>query len=384
MHVVQVIDELRTSGGAERLQWSFAEAVQDLDIDLTVMTLHENDPRCVSELEALGVRVVCFPAARFLSLRRAFQFSRFLRNNHFDVAHVHLVRSTVLGCLAARAAGVPTVATIHNTRRRADMSSLLLAAEAWVLRHLTDRVVAVGWETARVHQPRIGGASIEIIPNAVGEPDPIGREERAAIRAGLGVPDDATLLISVGRLNPQKAFPDLLQAFGSVLAAHPDARLCIAGMGRERDELEREVASRGLSERVRFLGLRRDVPKLLAASDIYVSAAHWEGLPVATLEAMAAGLPVVATRVGDVPRVVAPGTGTLVEPGDPDALAAALVALLDDPALRRRQGEAARLHVQKHFGRDVWAADLIELYRALSSKHAGAEPAVSEEPRCVS
>jgi len=384
MRVVQIIDELRPSGGAERLQRIFAEAVQGEDVDVTVMTLHENDPESVAELEALGVEVVRFPATRFLSPRRAFHFASHLRRNRFDVVHVHLVRSTVLGCLAARMAGIPTVATIHNTRRRIGMSSLLLTAEKWVLRHLTDRVVAVGWETARVHRPRLGGTPIEVIPNAVGDSPPITSAERAAVRAEIDVPEDATLLIAVGRLHPQKAFPDLLHAFASTASAHPNAYLCIAGEGRMRGELDRLVASLGIADRVRVLGLRRDVDRLLAAADVYVSSAHWEGMPVATLEAMAAGLPVVGTRVGDVARIVAAGTGTLVAPREPDALARALAPLLTDPLLRRRQGEAARAHVRAHFGRDAWAARWLELYRELVVARPVRGSAASEEQRCAS
>lgn len=384
MRVVQIIDELRPSGGAERLQRIFAEAVQGEDVDVTVMTLHENDPESAAELEALGVEVVRFPASRFLSPRRAFRFARHLRSHRFDVVHVHLVRATVLGCLAARMAGIPTVATIHNTRRRIGMSSLLLTAEKWVLRHLTDRVVAVGWETARVHRSRIGGTPIEVIPNAVGESAPIGAAERAAVRAELGVPEEATLLIAVGRLHPQKAFPDLLRAFAMTAAAHPDAHLCIAGEGRMRGEIDRLVASLGLADRVRILGLRRDVPRLLAAADIYVSSAHWEGMPVATLEAMAAGLPIVATRVGDVARIVTEATGILVAPGDPGAIADALSPLLSDPQRRRCQGEAARAHVRAHFGRDAWAARWLALYRELVDARPAATSAASEEPRCAS
>jgi glycosyltransferase involved in cell wall biosynthesis len=380
---VQIIDQLRPVGGAERLQTTFAEAVRDEDVELTVVTLHDNDPASVRELEDLGARVVDFASPRFLSPGRARALSRFLRSGRFDVVHTHLVRSTILGCLVGRSAGIPTVATLHNVRRRVQKWGLLLAVESAVLRRATDRVVAVGWETARVHGARIG-RDIEVIPNAVGELAPLSAAERAAVRLELGVPEDAPLALSVGRLHPQKGFPDLLRAFERVVAVQPDAHLRIAGIGRQRSELSRQIRSSALADRVELLGLRRDVPRLLGAADVYVSAALWEGLPVAILEAMAAGLPVVATRVGDVPRVVGPGMGALVEAGDAEGLADASIALLTDPALRRRQGTAARAHVRACFGREAWAARWLSLYRDLVGPQAAMPAGTAEEPRCAS
>jgi glycosyltransferase involved in cell wall biosynthesis len=380
---VQIIDQLRPSGGAERLQAIFAEAVRGEDVELTVLTLHDNDPASVRELEALGARVVRFPSPRFLSPRRAWSLVRFLRAGRFDVVHTHLVRSTILGCVAARLAGIPSVASIHNTRRRKRKWGLLLEIEARVLQRITDRVLAVGWETARVHGLRLG-RPVEVIPNAVGRFTPPGEADRAAVRAALDVPPDAPLVLSVGRLHPQKGFPDLLSAFARVLEVHPDARLRIAGSGQLRGALEREIEGRGLTERVALLGLRRDVPRLLGAADVYASAAHWEGLPVATLEAMAAGLPVVATRVGDVPRAVAATAGVLVEPGDVEGLSAALVDLVGDPARRRRLGEAARAHVNAHFGREAWAQRLLAVYRDLAGAGVDLRAPEPETRRCAS
>lgn len=385
MRVVQIIDELRPSGGAERLQVSFAEAVRDSDVELTIVTLHKNDVASARELEALGARVVPFAASRFRSLRRAVLLVRFLRSGDFDVVHTHLVRSTILGCLAAWMAGIPSVATLHNTRRRVGMWGVLLLLEAWVLRHVTDKIVGVGWETARVHQRRVGERQIEVVPNAVGEPAQVDPSERDAVREELGIPREAPLVLAVGRLNKQKGFADLLRMFERVVATHANAYLVIAGNGSLHRELARRIAKSGLASRVQLLGLRRDIPRLLAAADVYVSAALWEGLPVAILEAMAAGLPVVATRVGDVARVVGPGMGTLVEPGDPEALFEALQPLLDDRALCRAQGEVGRAHVRQEFGQDAWAARLLGLYRDLGAPDACPDPAPStEEHRCAS
>jgi glycosyltransferase involved in cell wall biosynthesis len=365
MRVAQIIDGLRPAGGAERLQRSFAEAVRGQDIELTVVTLHQDDIEAERELEALGAKVVNFTARRFASARRALALQRFLKEERFDVLHAHLVRSTILGSLAARTVGMPMVATIHNTQRSNRLPRALDRAEAFALRHLTDRVIAVGWETARVHGGRLGGRAIEVIPNAVPLCEPLCPAERRKLRCELGVAGSTPLLVTVGRLHPQKAFPDLLRALVLLRDRGVEFQLRIAGAGRLEAELRREIKQLGLDGQVALLGLRRDVPRLLGASDVYVSSSSWEGLPVATLEAMAAGLPVVATAVGDVPQLVTADTGELVAPGDPDGLASSILRLIEDPGLRARQGAAARRRVAEHFGSDAWAHRILDLYREL-------------------
>jgi len=365
MRVAQMIDELRLAGGAEALQETFAEAVQHHDIDLTIMTLHDNEADSVRHFESLGVRVVSMHARRFSSPSRAARVVRFLREERFDLVHTHLIRSTIIGTGAARLVGTPTVATLHNTRRNVRLHPGLDFMDTWALRHWTDRVIAVGWETAVANEGRLRGRHIDIIPNAVAACPDLAQGERAAVRAELGVPEDAPLVIAVGRLNPQKAFPDLFEAFSILRDRGSNAQLRIAGRGRFEAELRGDIEKRKLGGHVQLLGLRRDVSRLLAASDVYVSSSIWEGLPVATLEAMAAGLPVVATRVGDVPRIVTAETGSLVEPGRPAELAEALQRVLDDAELRAQQSRAARRRVEEDFLSEAWANKILSLYREL-------------------
>ncbi len=386
MRVLQMIDEMRLGGGAEQLQCSLAAAVRGSGVELVVLTLHENEARAEAELRALGATVVSLPSRRFASPTRAVRLARFVRSGDFDVIHTHLVRSTILGALVGRAAGIPVVTTLHNTRPSIRLPRVLRALETLVLRSVVDRVVAVGWETAAANRPRLGATPVEVIPNAVAEIPALAATERDAARKELGVEPDEVLAMAVGRLHPQKAYGDLLAAFERV-CRNRRARLCIVGRGGEREAIEAEVARLGLGERVTLLGLRRDVPRLLGASDLYVSASAWEGLPVATLEAMAAGLPVVATSVGDVPRVLDADAGTLVPAGRPEELALALDRVLGDPALRARHGKAARRRVREHFGADAWSARLLALYRRLCHRDRAAQPsarAATEEDSCES
>jgi len=366
MRVAQIIDGLRQAGGAERLQQTLARALAPHGVEVTIVTIGDDEPEAVREMEALGVRVVRFPARRFASLARAVRLRRFFAAERFDVVHAHLVRSTVLGAAAAKSVGTPVVATIHNSKRNPKLSRALLALEVGALRHWVDRVIAVGWETATAHQERLRGVEIEVLPNAVPTPLPLAEDERRKRRDELGVDDDTCLCIGVGRLARAKNFMMLIEAFAELGRIAPTARLCIVGEGSRRPNLEQRIEELGLHGRVSLLGLRLDVEALLASSDVFVSASDYEGLPLATLEAMQAGLPVVATRVGDVPHVVTPETGRLVEKGDREGLVRELAALVEDEDLRRELGDAGRRRAEANFGTARWAERHLEIYRSLA------------------
>jgi glycosyltransferase involved in cell wall biosynthesis len=202
---------------------------------------------------------------------------------------------------------------------------------------------------------------------------------RDAIRAELGVePADPTVL-TIGSLTAQKAQPDLLEAFASGSVARPRARLLIAGDGPRRAELEARAAALGLGSRARFLGARLDAADLLVACDVFALSSTREGLSITLLEAMRAGRPCVATRVGGNPEAVADGvTGSIVPPRDPAALGAALGRLLDDRALAETMGAAGRERFAARFTAERMVRETESLYRdalARAGRRVGAAPA---------
>jgi glycosyltransferase involved in cell wall biosynthesis len=373
MRVAQIIDALKPGGGAERLQLSFAEAVQRRPVELSVLTLGDNDPGMTAQLAELGVEVHAFPSGSFADPVRAVRLLRFVRAGGFDLLHTHLVRSTLLGGLVGRLCGVPVVSTIHNTRHNRRLPRVLRWAEGRTLRSDVARVIAVGWQTAEVHAERLHPRSIDVIPNAVPRFDPGWAGERERVRRELGASEGDTVLVSVGRLHPQKGYPDLIEAFRRLRQerGRRDLRLWVVGCGPLRAELDRAVADPELEGRVRLLGLRKDVPRLLAGSDLYVSAARWEGLPVSILEAMSAARPIVATAVGDVPRIVDGRNGRLVPPGEPEALAAALDEALSDPKRLLAWGEGGARRVHAEFGLATWADRILSLYDEVIGESGG-------------
>jgi len=187
---------------------------------------------------------------------------------------------------------------------------------------------------------------------------------RSEARAALGLPALDPLIGSVGRLSREKGHAFLLRALPAIVAAFPGAGCVLAGEGPSRRDLEEEVRRLGMGDRVIFLGHRGDVPAILSALDLFVQPSLYEGFGMSLLEAMAARLPIVATRVGGIPEVVDDQVaGLLVPPADAAALAQAAIALLGDRGRARRIGEeAARLVAERHSISSV-AARVDALYR---------------------
>lgn len=278
------------------------------------------------------------------------RLARLLREQGFDVVHTHSSKAGLVGRLAARLSGTRATVVHHvhgwsfnplqrEAGRRATVWLERLAARpGFLLLACSEATSAEGRRhgIGRDEDRRVVHYGIE-------RPALLRRRPRAAIRRRLGLAPRDLLVLQLGNLKPQK--DPLTFARAAVLAgsALPRARFWIAGDGPLREETEALAASGGLADRFRVLGWRRDVPELLAAADVMVLTSRFEGLPLAVLRAMAAGLPVVATAVNGTPEAVHHGeTGFLVPPGDAEGTAAAIVRLGRDPALRRRLGRAAR------------------------------------------
>lgn len=303
--------------------------------------------------DAVPVPVSMHPA-------RALRAVRELRHlaGDADVVHAH---GLTAGWLAwAARTRRPVVVTIHNV-----VLDEATGRSAGVLRRLqrrlpgrVDRTIAVSAEIAS-HLPPSAGVQV-IIPAS--EP-PVATRDRAAIRAQLGVGTEQPLIVTVARLHPQKAIGDLLAALATVRRQVPDVHLAIVGDGPERAALE-DVAQRGgVADAVTFVGFQPDGPSWLAAADAVAVSSIWEGSPLVVAEAMQLGAPLVATDVGDVAAIVHDGeTGRLVPPSDPDALAAALVATLGDPATARAMGERGQRLASARYGVEQLVAEVARVY----------------------
>ncbi|WP_109107680.1 glycosyltransferase [Azospirillum sp. TSO35-2] len=363
-HIVHIIDRLNI-GGAQSLLVTLAQALRGRPHSMAVVSLHHDDTMA-GAIRACGVPVTVLPG-KLRDVGRIAEVCRLLQETNADLIHTHLGFAHVTGTLCGRLMGLPVVASLHSMQehpaeRFRDLVHYRL--QRWVLRTLCDRIIAVGPHVAVARAGYVGRARMEVIENAVIPPPPLSAGRRAAVRHSLlgSERDDGPLFIAVGRLSAEKGFADLIDAFAIFGRSDPRAALAIVGGGELMGALRAQVAGHGLDGRVFLPGARTDVPELLAASDVFVMPSHWEGMPVAVLEAMAAGLPVVATRVGDLPNLVSDRTGLLVEPQDPAALAGALSSIAGTPDRWAPLGRAGKRLVDERYSPDVWASRLCRLY----------------------
>ncbi|HEY7142416.1 MAG TPA: glycosyltransferase family 4 protein [Methylomirabilota bacterium] len=325
-----------------------------------------------------GDRVVRVPALRrevhpAADVAALAALVRLMRRFRPHVVHTHTAKAGALGRLAARLTHVPVVLHTYHGHvfdgyfgpRRA---RVFLSVERALARH-TDCLIAVSNAVRRdLLALGVGRAEqFRVIPPGLDLDPLLGADAmRGALREELRIPPDATLVGIVARLVHIKAHEVFLGAAARVAREAPGCRFIVIGDGERRAELEVLAARDGLATRAHFLGWRRDLPRIYADLDIVALTSRSEGSPVALIEAMAAGRPVVATRVGGVPDVVDDGvTGRLVPPGDAAAAAGAILELLSDPKRAQTIGQAARERVAPRFSVARLLTDLDELYRAL-------------------
>jgi len=310
---------------------------------------------------------------RPLSDARAFWgLWRILRQFRPHVVHTHTAKAGVLGRIAARLAGVPVVVhTYHGHVLRSYFGPLRNALFRGLERALgwtSDALVAVS-ESVRDDLVGLGvadAAKIRVIPLGLELTGLTGVLPRGRLRSESGVADPVPLIGIVGRLAPIKDLPTFLAAALLVRRSVPEARFAIVGDGEERSALEVAARQLGLTGAVHFHGWHRDMAAVYGDLDVVVNCSRNEGTPVALIEALAAGRPVVATRVGGTPDLLGRGDyGLLVPPGDPAALAAAIVGLLQSPDAARACAARGRAYVLRHHSAERLVDDVDQLYRQL-------------------
>ena len=364
MRVVQLIDNLYW-GGAQKMLSMLVHELINHQVEVIVVGLDDGaGAHYVQEICDDGIEVVSMPGTSLLDFMRIKRLVHFLRHRNIDLIQTHLSYANILGVLAGRLAGLPVIVTLHSTGvDRRYYHPLRHRLETMAFRSMGCHVVAVGYAIADAQQDRVGRTKpIVVIPNAISTLPELVPSERQKLRLSLTGKDESAILISVGRLSPDKGYSDMLIAFEKILHSYPEASLVIAGKGVLADSLQAQALSLGIEGRVFLLGARDDIPALLRASDIYVSASHREGMSMSLLESMAAGLPTVATNVGDASRMFTDTTGILVEPGHPEYLAEAVNELLADPARMQCMGRAACERVISQYGVDAWTSAYMNLY----------------------
>jgi glycosyltransferase involved in cell wall biosynthesis len=362
-HVVLSLDV----GGLERVVATLALRQHASGRRIVVYCLDR--PGALAEpLVAAGIAVrVVQRSARGFDPRALARLARAMRTDGIGVAHCHNYAALVYGSLAARMGGAVVVYTVHGAH-----TSARRATGRFQSLHLVDRVVFVSAD-ARSVAARNGAVSargVSTILNGV-DVDALARspEGGRAIRREFGIESDAPVIGVVARLTRAKDHLTLFDAVAALRSEWPRMRCLVVGDGELRDELRRAVSERGLDGVVVFTGARSDIREVLSAMDVFALSSVTEGLAVTLLEAMSAGLPVVATRVGGNPEVVEDGvTGVLVDPKEPEALARAIASLLADPDRARTMGQAGIARVRAHFSLESMIRAYDEVYGATAGR----------------
>jgi glycosyltransferase involved in cell wall biosynthesis len=357
----------RVLGGAENAMFMLLESLDRAAWEPTLLL--EDAPEVeplVARAEAIGVpvrRVAPMPLG-LGGAARVPAFARLLRRERPAAFHAHMSSPVACkwGLAAAVLARVPAVlGTVQVGAYEPPNRSAY-----WQLRGLArgvDRYLAVSREIAGELIDRLGwpAAKVEVVYNAV-DVERVVAEASPGLREQLGGSETRPLVITPARLDDQKGHDTLLEAVAEV----PEAMFVLAGEGPRRAELEARASQLGVGERVRFLGRREDVPRLLAACDVFCLPSLYEGSSLAVLEAMAAGIPVVSSAIGGTEELIEDGAGgLLVPPGDAPALAAALRRVLGDADLRRELAAKARERVDQGLTREQNAEHVTSVYGAL-------------------
>ncbi len=328
-------------GGLERVLVNHIRHADRTRFEVGVVCL-AGPGQLAAEIEAQGVKVQALDVHGRGIGRGVRRLVRELRRLKPDVLHTHNLAAHLLGSTAARIARVPVI--VHTKHGRYDTSSWRRGLGTRIASALSSVIVPVSQDSAREASAYEGvpARKIRVIHNGV---------DITAITPGdRFTRAPGSRAVSVGRLAAVKDYPTLLRATRLVVDAFPSFRLELVGDGPERAALERLRLDLGLESQVSFLGERHDVLERLRAADVFALSSTSEGLSLGLLEALAAGLPIVATRVGGNAEIVTDGeTGQLVPPADPAALSAALLACLTDPSRLTAMGRAARKRAEEHF-----------------------------------
>jgi glycosyltransferase involved in cell wall biosynthesis len=366
-------------GGAERVAFEYVKRMNPERFERYLCVTHappdgrqEADEADMDALRRTGVQILKLECRSLPSNIAWASVYRRLTRESIDVLHAHMPRASVPGTIIGRLARVPVIVNQEHgwafqgkpVRRFLDRnvvargSDVLLAVSEWDRRHM-------------VEIERIPYESIRILPNGTPPAPESGRDVRD-VRAELGVSPGTALIGAVGRLYPEKGYDDLIRAIAVLERDSPCPFLCvILGHGPERQRLQALIDELHVAHVVKLVGRRKDVPDVIRALDVAVLCSKNEGSPLAVMEYMAGAAPIVATAVGGVPELVKDGVhGVLVEPRDPEALAAAIRRLLVDRPLASRLGTAARERQRNNYDLDLMVRRLEDLYIELTNARA--------------
>jgi glycosyltransferase involved in cell wall biosynthesis len=370
VNVLQVISSRLGYYGAERVVVTLSAALEDMGVHCVVVEIvnsgQATNVGVKERATELGLTTEEIISKRRIDRNLIVSLGEVIDRHQIDVIHCHGIKPGLYSLLAARKRKVALVSTCHlwvvdNTR------DWLISAVDRGLLHSFDEVVAVS--ASMTPQLRSFRIHHKIVDNGI-DLKPFRDPQSKLIheRGWQGRP----VVGAIGRLAGQKGLPYLLRAAPEVLRENPTALFVFAGDGPDQEALQAEADTLGIQDSVRFLGVQDNIPGLLASIDVLAMPSVSEGMPMALLEAMAAGKAVVASRVGAIPKVIDHGVnGWLIDSGDVNGLATGLKEILRSKDFRTRLGRAARQTIEARFSAEIMAKNYLEIYRGAAARKAG-------------
>ena len=320
-------------------------------------------------LEDNGIAVEVIHSRRAWDLSFIIRLIGYCRRQRIDLIHGHLPGANLYGSLAGACLRIPVIATLHNEFLIPGSTERHNWLKLFLIRQLVDKLVVVAdfMQNDYIHKGKFPQAKLATIYNGINIDGPKTKSDPENLRRELNLKADDLIIGNVANLRPPKGQKYLIEAAAIICQRLPQAKFLLIGegSGRLKEEAERQIADLKLLDNVQLLGFREDVPELLRLFDIFVLPSTSEGLPMSIVEAMAAAKPVLATKIGGLPEIVAEGeNGYLVEPANVEALAQKLKLLLENDKLRAVMGERGRQIANEKFSLRM----MIEKYQDLYEK----------------
>ncbi|WP_263408489.1 glycosyltransferase [Terriglobus tenax] len=376
MRILQLISSTGFYG-AERMICLLSTSLRRAGAEVSLGVFNGSGASCarfVQEAQSQDLPVLDLSCKGKWDLATVRNLARYLRNNRIDVLHTHGYKANIYGLLAARLAGCAVVATCHNWTNRTAALRHYAVMDRLCLRRF-DRVVAVSNRlTSELRHAGVPGRRIRMIANGI----------EVALYQQAQQYIDRSRHIAIGclsRLSKEKGVDVLVWALPRLLKAYPELQCVVAGEGPERDRLLALAAELGVSHSFHLPGFCEDTPRFLAHCTLMVQPSRIEAMPLAVLEAMATGKAIVASAVGELPRLLEDGNaGLLVPPENPEALADAILALLQDPAKRHALEHRAAEKAASHFDVSVMLREYLRIYQeAIAKRRPGVRLTRSKE-----
>ena len=364
IRVLHLITELKI-GGAQSVLQMLLENQDHQAVQSTVACYFDADGGVARQIERLGIEVIDLKLTHKWRVDAIGRIYTLLQRLQPDVLHTWMFHANIPGRIIGRLARVPVIIGSEHTMGQEKGLRMQLNR---LTSPLSDRVICVSPSVTEFARKQIGIASQRIVTinNGIDLRRFTDLPNQAKIRLKFGLDLSSFVIGAVGRPRPVKAYSVLLDAFQLLASNYPNSRLIFVGDGPGREALIEQARQLDMSEHVIFLHDRDDIPELLKTLDVLVSSSHWEGLSMVILEAMAAGLPIVATNVGGTPDLVVDGvTGLLTPPADPKAMAQAIERLIIDNSLGIALGQAGRQRVESYFTSVTMAEQTEKLYQML-------------------